>query len=118
MFDSFETKSAKVMAVARSLFAAKPDYVKFYQEVLGVHGSARAVFTNDIEYQNFRKSEDGVKIDDMIDELRFKARRPKDTIKVITVRIPEAVHDSLKFEAHHSNVSMNKLCLLKLMKAV
>jgi hypothetical protein len=40
----------------------------------------------------------------------------KESIRVITVRLPASLHEALKDEAHQRKVSMNKLCINKLVQ--
>ena len=41
-----------------------------------------------------------------------------DLISVITVRLPESLHESLRIEAHEHHTSMNKLCISKLLQLI
>ncbi len=43
---------------------------------------------------------------------------PAESIRVITVRLPGALHDALKDEAHDHRTSMNKLCISKLLRLI
>ena len=38
--------------------------------------------------------------------------------RVITVRIPQSLHDALKIEAYEHHTSVNKLCISKLLQFV
>ncbi|HJT31024.1 MAG TPA: toxin-antitoxin system HicB family antitoxin, partial [Pirellulales bacterium] len=49
---------------------------------------------------------------------REKALPPKEATKVITIRLPESLHDALTTEAHERRTSVNKLCISKLLKLV
>jgi predicted HicB family RNase H-like nuclease len=44
-----------------------------------------------------------------------KDRKPTETTRVITVRLPESVHAALKGESDLLKVSMNTLCIAKLL---
>jgi predicted HicB family RNase H-like nuclease len=39
---------------------------------------------------------------------------PSEPQRVITVRLPKSLHESLKVEAHARNISLNELCKMKL----
>jgi hypothetical protein len=39
---------------------------------------------------------------------------PREPTRVITVRLPKSLHESLKIEAHARNTSLNQLCIAKL----
>ena len=42
----------------------------------------------------------------------------REPTRVITVRLPKSLHESLRDEAHQRNTSMNKLCISKLLQIV
>jgi hypothetical protein len=57
----------------------------------------------------------------MLDELREKQReRPveREAQRVVTVRMPSSLHETLKSEADALRVSINTLCISKLMKLI
>ncbi len=43
---------------------------------------------------------------------------PREPTRVITVRLPKSLHESLKSEAHERHTSMNKLCISKLLQVI
>ena len=118
-FESFPSRCQKVLQVAKQLHATRPDWVTFFRETLGVDGSARAVFGSQDEYLQFEQSKEFDEIQNLVASLRTKkgAGRNEST-KVITVRLPESLHESLKAEASEHGTSMNKLCITKLLKAL
>lgn len=118
-FESFQSRCQKVLQVAKQLHSTRPDWVTFFRETLGVDGSARFVFDNQDEYLKFEQSKEFDEIQNLVASLRTKkgAGRNEST-KVITVRLPESLHESLKAEASEHGTSMNKLCITKLLKAL
>ena len=57
----------------------------------------------------------------MLAKLREKNRSQAENIeptRVITVRLPKSLHESLKSEAHDKQTSMNKLCISKLLQVI
>ena len=55
----------------------------------------------------------------MLDDLRNRQReRPasREAQRVVTVRMPRSLHESLKAEADDMRVSINTLCISKLLK--
>jgi predicted HicB family RNase H-like nuclease len=55
----------------------------------------------------------------MLDALRSReSERPSDreAQRVVTVRMPRSLHETLKAEAEQHRVSINTLCISKLMK--
>ncbi len=118
--DGFEAKCQKVLQVARELHARRPDWVTFFRETLGVSGAARSVFPEQKDYTVFEQSAEFTEIQNLVASLRTKkpASGKNEATKVITVRLPESLHESLKAEAADHNTSMNKLCITKLLMAL
>ena len=118
--DGFEAKCKKVLQVARELHARRPDWVTFFRETLGVSGAARSVFPEQKDYAVFEQSAEFTEIQNLVASLRTKkpANGKNEATKVITVRLPESLHESLKAEAADHNTSMNKLCITKLLMAL
>lgn len=118
--EGFAARCQKVLQVAKPLFQEKPDWVTFFRETLGVKGAARAVFPTQEEYVLFEKSKEFLEIQNMVASLRTrKAGGSKnEPTRVITVRLPESLHEALKAEASDHNTSMNKLCISKLLQVL
>ena len=116
-----ENREAKVHRVAAELFRQEPDWVTFFREVLGVDGVVRQVFTTQAELARFEQSREYADIQQMVAKLRDRASEPADSrepTRVITVRLPKSLHESLRTEAHERKTSMNKLCISKLLQIV
>ena len=118
--EGFAGSCQKVLQVARQLYQSKPDWVTFFRETLGVNGAARSVFNSQEEYVKFEQSEEFAEIQKMVAGLRTrKAGGGKnEPTRVITVRLPESLHEALKAEASDHNTSMNKLCISKLLQVL
>lgn len=118
--EGFAGRCQKVLQVAKPLFHEKPDWVTFFRETLGVKGAARAVFPTQEEYVLFEQSKEFSEIQNMVASLRTrKAGGSKnEPTRVITVRLPESLHEALKAEASDHNTSMNKLCISKLLQVL
>lgn len=118
--EGFESKCQKVLGVAKDLHARKPDWVTFFRETLGVNGAARSVFPNQDDYVKFEQSREFAEIQQLVATLRTRkaASGKNEATRVITVRLPESLHESLKAEAADHNTSMNKLCISKLLQAL
>lgn len=118
--DGFEAKCQRVLQVARELHARRPDWVTFFRETLGVSGAARSVFPEQKDYSVFEQSTEFTEIQNLVASLRTKkpSSGKNEATKVITVRLPESLHESLKAEAADHNTSMNKLCITKLLMAL
>ena len=116
-----ENREAKVHRVAAELFRQEPDWVTFFREVLGVEGVVRQVFTSPSDLSRFEQSREYADIQQMVAKLRDRASEPVDSrepTRVITVRLPKSLHESLRTEAHERKTSMNKLCISKLLQIV
>ena len=118
--EGFAPRCQKVLQVARQLHQEKPDWVTFFRETLGVKGAARQVFPTQAEYVQFEQSTEFAEIQKMVAGLRTrKAGGGKnEPTRVITVRLPESLHEALKAEASDHNTSMNKLCISKLLQVL
>ncbi|MEQ8786723.1 MAG: toxin-antitoxin system HicB family antitoxin [Pirellulaceae bacterium] len=111
----------EALQIATELMRQKPDWVTFFRETLGVGGVARRLFTSPEEMKQFEKTEEYAQIQQMVVELRSRPNNATDgsePTRVITVRMPASLHDALKTEAHERKVSMNKLCITKLLQIV
>ncbi len=117
--EGFTQRCQLVLAKAQEIRAHQSDWVVFFREMLGVNGFARSVFDNPDEYLQFEQSRTYAEIQKIISEMRGEqpAKKVEET-KVITVRLPESLHESLKAEAQEHHTSMNKLCITKLLKAL
>lgn len=118
--EGFAGRCQKVLQVARQLFQEKPDWVTFFRETLGVKGAARAVFPSQVDYVQFEQSKEFLEIQKMVASLRTRkaAGSKNEPTRVITVRLPESLHEALKAEASDHNTSMNKLCISKLLQVL
>ena len=114
-------KHEEIKCAVENLFATNPDWVKFYREVMGLHGLVRRAFPTLEEMAEFEQTETYRQIHRMVAELRKKAP-PEDLeqeeTKVITVRIPKSMHEALRIEAYEHHTSMNKLCISKLLQFI
>ena len=116
-----ENREAKVYRVAAELYRQDPDWVTFFREVLGVDGIVRQVFINPLDLARFEQTKEYSDIQQMVAKLRERASEPADArepTRVITVRLPKSLHESLRTEAHERKTSMNKLCISKLLQMV
>lgn len=115
------TKRQEVCRVAAELFRQTPDWVTFFREVLGVEGVARRVFSNPEEMEAFEQTAEYAEIQGMVAKLRERSRSQTESnepTRVITVRLPKSLHESLKAESHQRRTSMNQLCISKLLQII
>ena len=114
-------KYQEVLQFAESRYRQNPDWVTFFREVLGVDGVARKTFPTYDELSTFEQSEEYDKIQKLLVKLREKrpsADTESEPTRVITVRLPKSMHESLRTEAHDLRTSMNKLCISKLLQVI
>jgi predicted HicB family RNase H-like nuclease len=116
-----ESRESKVLRIATDLFRQNPDWVTFFREVLGVEGVVRQVFPNPDDLLRFEQSREYADIQQMVAKLRERDGEPaesREPTRVITVRLPMSLHESLRAQAHERKTSMNKLCIAKLLQIV
>jgi predicted HicB family RNase H-like nuclease len=115
------TREQEVYRVASELYRQNPDWVTFFREVLGVEGVIRRVFGNQDEIDTFEHSPEYAEIQQMVAKLRERSGAfidDREPTRVITVRLPRSLHESLRAEAHQKRTSMNKLCISKLLQVI
>lgn len=115
------TKEMEVLRVADELFQQGPDWVTFFREVLGLEGAVRRAFPTPEMLATFEATTEYAEIQMRLAKLRAKGdffANSREPTRVITVRLPKSLHESLRTEAHERHTSMNKLCISKLLQMV
>ncbi|PQO29530.1 toxin-antitoxin system HicB family antitoxin [Bremerella cremea] len=118
---TFDEKKAEVVRIARDFFRGVPDWVTFFREIMGVEGVIHRLFPQPEEFTKFEQSDEYGEIQLMIVKLRERTNvqnESKEPTRVITVRLPKSLHESLRVEAHSRRTSMNKLCISKLLQVI
>ncbi|MFM7035942.1 MAG: hypothetical protein ACKOYJ_12300 [Planctomycetia bacterium] len=119
---SLERKAAKtVLETAERLHALESDWLVFFREVLGADGVIRKTFSDAEAMIRFECTPEYARIKEMLEELRSSQRdlpSERETTRVVTVRMPRSLHSTLKAEAGQMGVSINTLCISKLMKLI
>lgn len=107
-----------VLRVAEDLHAMEPTWIVFFNEMLGVDGHARRAFPDASDYKAFECSPQYARIRELLNDLR--SRQPdihnQESRRVVTVRMPLSLHESLKAEARQYRISINQLCISKLIR--
>lgn len=114
-------KARQVYEVALALFNTAPDWVEFFREILGINGAARIAFPTAEGMAQFEQTEEFAAIHQMIARLRenrLKVEPKAEDTRMITIRIPQSLHDALQVEAYEHHTSLNKLCISKLLQIV
>lgn len=108
-----------VLREAERLLELRPDWVRFYRDILGLDGVARRHFTTAEQMAAFEQTEEYQQVQKMLAFLREQpVSEAIEQTKVITVRLPKSLHEALRDEAYHRRTSMNKLCISKLLQYV
>ncbi len=121
MISNSPQKYQEVLQVAQDLYQQNPDWVTFFREVLGIGGLVRQTFIDIETLTIFEKSDEYEEIQHMLAKLRERIVPSTDgnePTRVITVRLPKSLHESLRTEAHDRHTSMNKLCISKLLQVI
>ena len=105
---------------ATQVYLNATDWVSFFREVLGVSGVVRRMFPSAEELAAFEASDSYRQIQEMLVRLRTRATEvgSREPLKVITVRLPQSLHELLRAEAHERHTSVNRLCISKLLQAL
>lgn len=108
-----------VLEVAERLYATSPEWIVFFREVMGLDGIVRRTFATPETLLQFECSPEYARIREMLDDLRQRQQeraQVREAQRVVTVRMPRSLHETLKAEAQEMNVSINRLCISKLLK--
>jgi predicted HicB family RNase H-like nuclease len=114
-----EALASSVLQVAERLYGMAPEWVVFFREILGIDGMVRRTFSDPQALARFECSPQYARIREMLDTLRTRQQNEpieRETQRVLTVRMPRSLHETLKNEAGLLRVSVNTLCISKLMK--
>ncbi len=115
------TKKFEIYRKADEMYREGPDWVSFFRQILGVNGLMRTAFTDPAHLAAFKQTTEYTSILEMVAKLRERSDvlpQPQEATRVITVRLPQSMHDALRVEAHECHTSVNKLCISKLLQMV
>lgn len=110
-----------IRQMAEQLFSQQPDWITFYREVLGLRGIVRQCYPTRDALAAFEQTDSYQAILDMLAQLRNQtpaAAEEAEPTRVITIRLPKSMHESLRSEAFERQTSMNKLCISKLLQYI
>jgi len=116
-----EERGQEAYRYACDSYRRSPDWVTFFREILGVEGIIRKMLPHAHELAQFEQTEQYAEIQQMLAKLRDRSKHPNEKdepIRVITVRLPKSLHESLRHEAHERKTSMNQLCISKLLQII
>lgn len=100
-------------------FDQAPTWERFFRMVLGVDGIVQETLELPELVREFETTDEYSLVLGMVNQLRERGDGgARQTTRVITVRLPAAMHLALMAEAHDRQTSMNKLCVTKLLQPV
>ena len=116
-----ERRGREVLRVAQEAFTKTGSWVVFYREMLGVDGVVRSLFRDSTEMRHFEDSSEFAELQEMVAAMRSQDASKGDATepeRMITIRLPKSLHDALRIEADEMNLSINKLCISKLLQRI
>jgi len=116
-----EDRKREACRAAERVYRRAPDWVTYFREVLGIGGVVRRLFPDRDELAAFERSAEFAEIQLMLARLRQRSNVRTDfsePTRVITVRMPQSLHETLQAEANSHCTSMNKLCITKLLQVI
>ncbi len=117
----FEQRGREALRIAEEAFAGTGSWVVFYREMLGVDGVVRKLFPTAETMRQFESSAEFAELQEMVAAMRSQDTSKGDSAepeRMITIRLPKSLHDSLRNEADELNLSINKLCISKLLQRI
>ena len=118
---SADQKPAEVLRLAQDAFTKTDNWVVFFCEMMGVDGVVRKLFPTADEMRAFEQSQSFAELQEMVAAVRSQDTSKGDSAepeRMITIRLPKSLHDVLKCEADETNLSINKLCISKLLQRI
>ena len=116
-----EQRPREVLRLAEEAFAKTGNWVVFYREMLGADGIVRRLFADSDEMRYFEATPEFAELQEMIAAVRSQDASKGDSAepeRMITIRLPKSLHDSLRIEADDMKLSINKLCISKLLQRI
>ena len=114
-------RGREVIRLAQEAFAQTGNWVVFYREMLGADGVVRRLFPDLQQLRVFEQSSEFAELQEMVAAMRSQDGSKADASepeRMITIRLPKSLHDVLKLESEESNLSINKLCISKLLQPI
>ncbi len=115
---SMESRRKQVVEAAAEMFGVAPTWVAFFREVFAREGVIASLFSV-AERKDYEQSDEHSEVLEMLTTLRSRdlpENDPSEAQRMITVRIPKCVHDYICDEANALEVSVNKLCISRLLQ--
>lgn len=116
-----DKRGAEALRLAQEAFTKTGSWVVFYREMLGSDGVVRRLFREPSEMRFFEGSREFAELQEMVAAMRSQDSSKGDATepeRMITIRLPKSLHDALRIEADEMNLSINKLCISKLLQRI
>ncbi len=116
-----QQRGAEALRIAQEAFAKTGSWVVFYREIMGVEGVVRKLFSTTEEMRQFETSSQFGELQEMVAAIRSQDSSKGDAAepeRMITIRLPKSLHDTLRKESDEMNLSINKLCISKLLQHI
>ena len=117
----FSQRAEAVLRAAQEAFAKTESWVVAYRALMGRGGVVRQAFPDPEAYEWFTASSQCADLQEMIAAMRSQDTSKGNAVEVermITIRVPESLHDALADEAEAASLSINKLCISKLIHPI
>ncbi len=114
-------RSRRILQVAEQEFSKTGSWVVFYREMLGSQGVVRLEFPDPADCRAFQATPAYAELQEMVAALRSQESSKgdkSDPERMITIRLPKTLHDALTAESNELNLSINKLCISKLLQRI
>ncbi|WP_146454533.1 hypothetical protein [Rubripirellula tenax] len=109
------------MKQAQDAFAKTGSWVVFFREILGKEGVVQSAFPDTAGFVQFQQGKQYAELQEMVAALRSQDSSKGDAAepeRMITIRLPKSLHDMLTDESEELNLSINKLCISKLLQRI
>ena len=118
---SFHDRCTQALKLAEEAFAKTGSWVIFFREILGINGVVRKLFSEPADLERFIAGEEFATLQEMLAAIRSQDQSKSDSAepeRMITIRIPRSLHDLLRVESESCDLSINKLCISKLLQPI
>ena len=116
--DSYEGRCRQTLRLAEEAFSKTGSWVIFFREVLGVGGVVKQLFPEPQDFARFIEGPEFAQLHEMLAAIRSQDQSKSDAAepeRMITIRIPRSLHESLQEESAACGLSINKLSISKLL---
>lgn len=114
-----DRRAEECLRVSELLFHGVTNWVDFYRMVFGVEGLINRLYPTSEDRLAFSLDPAYVQIQEQLNGLRERDTGKVEEVeaqRMITIRVPKSVHERLCAESNDLNVSVNTLCISKLIQ--